>query len=178
MSQPQKISNTAWYIAAAAIIAIIIISSAFTYQLTQIGNSGAPSPIESPSSSGSPSAGSVTITVFAGELSSSNYGFGNTSGYITSPGPTFTVKAGTTVTVDFTNSGTMPHNWALVTQKTSGNTNLAFSKAQVASVGNPVLAGEKGSTTFLANKAGTYYYICQLDAHVTLGMWGNFIVTP
>ena len=178
MGQPQKRSNTAWYIAAVVIIVIIVLSSAFIYQLTQPSNSGASSPTASPTTSRSPSAGSVTITVYAGELGSSTYGFGNTSSYITSPGPKFTVKVGTTVTVDFNNAGTMPHNWALVTQKTSGNTNLAFSKAQVASAGNPVLEGEKGSATFVANKAGSYYYICQVDGHVALGMWGNFIVTP
>ena len=178
MSQPRKTSNTPWYIAAAVIIAVIIFSSAYTYELAQTGGSASPSPTASSSSSSSPTAGTVTIIVYAGELSSSNYGFGNTSGYITSPGPTFTVKVGTTVTVEFTNSGTELHNWALVTQKTSGNTNLAFSKAQVASAGNPVPPGGKASTTFVANKAGTYYYICQVDGHVALGMWGNFIVTP
>ncbi len=72
----------------------------------------------------------------------------------------------------------MDHNWALVTQKTSGNTNLAFSKAQVASASNPISSGGKGSANFVANKAGTYYYICQVDGHAALGMWGNFIVTP
>jgi len=124
--------------------------------------------------------GNATITVYAGEvsLSSSVYGFGNTESNITSPGPTFTVKVGTTVTVDFTNAGTMQHNWALVTEKTSGNTNLAFSKAQIASAAYAVSPGEKGLTTFVANKAGTYYYICQVDGHVALGMWGYFIVTP
>jgi len=179
LSQPQKRGNTAWFIAAIIIIAIIIASSGLTYQYTK-PNSPSPSPTSSTSPSGSPSAGSVTLTIYAGEvsLSSSIYGFGNTQSNITSPGPTFTVKVGTTVTVDFTNAGTMPHNWALVTEKISGNTNLAFSKAQVASASYAVSPGEKGSATFVANKAGTYYYICQVDAHVTLGMWGYFIVTP
>ena len=177
MNQIPKRSNTAWYIAAVLIIVIIIASSGLTYQYTK-PNSPSPTPTSSISPSGSPSAGSVTITIYAGEISSSVYGFGNTQSNITSPGPTFTVKVGTTVTVDFTNAGTMQHNWALVTEKTSGNTNLAFSKAQVASANYPVSAGEKGSATFIANKAGTYYYICQVDAHVALGMWGTFIVTP
>ena len=176
-NQIPKRSNTTWYIAAVLIIVIIIASSGLTYQYTK-PNSPSPTPTSSTSPSGSPSAGSVTITIYAGEISSSVYGFGNTQSNITSPGPTFTVKVGTTVTVDFTNAGTMQHNWALVTEKTSGNTNLAFSKAQVASASYAVSAGEKGSATFVANKAGTYYYICQVDAHVALGMWGLFIVTP
>ena len=111
MSQPQKRGNTAWFIAAIIIIAIIIASSGLTYQYTK-PNSPSPSPTSSTSPSGSPSAGSVTLTIYAGEvsLSSSIYGFGNTQSNITSPGPTFTVKVGTTVTIDFINAGTMPHN--------------------------------------------------------------------
>jgi hypothetical protein len=62
----------------------------------------------------------------------------------------------------------MQHNWGLVTEKTSGNTNLAFSKAQVASASSAISPGGKRSATFVANKAGTYYYIYQVDAHVML----------
>jgi uncharacterized cupredoxin-like copper-binding protein len=179
MKQTPKKNNTAWYIAAVFIVIIIIASSGLTYQYVK-PNAPSSSPTPSISPSGSPSAGSVTVTIYAGEvsLSSSIYGFGNTQSNITSPGPTFNVKVGTTVTVDFTNAGTMPHNWALVTEKTSGNTNLAFSKAQIASASYAVSPGEKGSTTFVATKSGTYYYICQVDGHVALGMWGIFIVTP
>jgi len=175
-SQTQKRSNTAWYLAAAIIIAIIIIASGLTYQYTQPGNTATPSPTTSPSASGTPS-GSITITVYAGELSTSVYGFGNTAGNITSPGPTFTVKVGTKVTVNFNNAGTMGHNWALVTATTPGNTNLAFKNSQIASANYPVPQSGKASTTFVATQTGTYYYICQVDAHVSLGMWGYFIVT-
>lgn len=105
------------------------------------------------------------------------YGFGNTADNIISPGPTFTVKVGTTVTIDFSNVGAMGHNWALVTGKSSGNNNMAFKNSQVASASNPVPHNAKASTTFVASQTGTYYYICQVDGHVNLGMWGFFIVT-
>ena len=177
MSKTSKRSSIAWYIAAATIVALIIVASGLTYQYAQPSNSNSTSPATSPAASSSPSAGNITITVYAGEVGSSTYGFGNTSDNITSPGPTFTVKVGSTVTVEFTNVGTMSHNWALVTQKTPGNTNLAFNKAQIASAAYPVQTGGKASVTFVANKAGSYYYICQVDSHVTLGMWGSFIVT-
>jgi plastocyanin len=177
MSKTSKGSSLAWYIAAAIIIALIIVVSGLTYQFAQPNNSNSPSSGTSPTASVSPSAGNITIAVYAGEVGSSTYGFGNTSDNITSPGPTLTVKVGSTVTVEFTNAGTMSHNWALVMQKTSGNTDLAFNKAQIASAVNPVQPGGKASVTFVANKEGTYYYICQVDAHVTLGMWGFFIVT-
>ena len=94
----------------------------------------------------------VTVSVYAGEVSSSVYGFGSAQSNITSPGPTFTVKVGTIVTVDFTNVGAMAHNWALVTTKTSGKTNLAFKNSQIASVADPIQPSGKASTTFVANQ--------------------------
>ena len=150
MSKALKKSNITWYIAAAIIIAIIIVASGMVYQFAQPTNSNSPSPATSPTASGSPSAGNITLTVYAGELDSSTYGFGNTSDRLVSPGPTFTVKVGSTVTVEFSNVGTMSHNWALVTQKTPGNTNLAFNKAQIASAAYPVQPGGKASVTFVA----------------------------
>ena len=178
-NQPTK-SNTPWIIAAAIITIIIVAASALVYQYTQSSTTPnvTPSPSSSPSGSPVPSAGSVTITVYAGELNLGKYGFGNSSSEISSPGPTFTVKAGTTVTVHFSNAGTMGHNWAVVTEKASGSNLLAFSHSQIASGSSPIQSGGQGSATFVADKAGTYYYICQVDAHVTLGMWGYFIVTP
>lgn len=71
----------------------------------------------------------------------------------------------------------MGHNFAIVNTKTDGNTNLAFNGAQVASASNPVAPGGTGSCTFTLDKYGTYYYICQVDDHVSLGMWGTVTVT-
>jgi plastocyanin len=181
MANPHtKKSNAPWIAAAVVVSVIIVLASVFAYQLTQTGTTtnSSPTPSGSPSGTPVPSTGNVTIEVYAGELTLGSYGFGNSSSTITSPGPSFTVKAGTTVTIHFTNSGKMAHNWALVTEKVSGSNLLAFSKSQVASGANPVQAGGQGSTTFVADKAGNYYYICQVDSHVTLGMWGTFTVTP
>jgi plastocyanin len=105
------------------------------------------------------------------------FGFGTSSGNETSPGPTITLKQGQTVTINFHNEGAMPHNGAVVTAKTDGNTNLAFSGAQVASANSPIAAGGTGSCAFTVDKTGTFYYICQVDAHVSLGMWGEVRVT-
>jgi hypothetical protein len=68
----------------------------------------------------------------------------------------------------------MPHNFAIVNAKSSTATVLW--SAQVGSLSNPVNQGSSGSVTFTVGSAGNYYYICQVDGHVALGMWGNVVV--
>ncbi len=148
-------------IIAVVVIVIVVVGSVYAYQALQTGsNTGG-------------GGGSTTIDVYGAE-----YGFGTSQGSINSPGPTLTFTAGQTVTVNFHNTGTVPHNWAIVTAKTDGNTNLAFSGAQIGSVSNPVSPGQTQSVTFTVGNAGTYYYICQIDGHVSLGMWGQVTVNP
>jgi len=119
-------------------------------------------------------AATVQVTIFAGEISTSQYGFGNSSTTITSPGPTLTFHSGDTVKVALQNAGTMAHNWALVDTKSSTGTVLW--SAQIASSSNGVPAGQSESVTFTVGNSGNYYYICQVDGHVALGMWGNVVV--
>ena len=115
-------------------------------------------------------------TIYAGEVSSSTYGFGNSASSITSPGPTLTFTSGQTVTVTLQNVGTMSHNWAIVNAKSSTATVLW--SAQIASSSNPVSPGSSKSVTFTVGSSGNYYYVCQVDGHVNLGMWGNVVVNP
>jgi len=124
----------------------------------------------------------VTVVLYGGPVNSpagsSVYGFGNSSSSITSPGPPLSFKVGDVVEITFHNNDTMSgHNWALVTQKNS-TAPLAFPNAQIASGSSPVPSGGTASTIFAVTQAGTYYYVCQVDSHVTLGMWGNVTVTP
>ncbi len=37
-------------------------------------------------------------------------------------------------------------------------------------------AGERGSVTFTAEAAGSFYYVCAFSDHVGAGMWGRFTV--
>lgn len=166
--------NTGWYAAAAVIIIIIIVASVLVYSYNL--NPSLPTSSNSPRNSPSASAGNVTITIFAGELSPTQYGFGNTSSSISSPGPSFTVKTGSVVTVRFSNAGSMGHNWALVTQKADGYGLLAFPGSGIQSGLNPISPAGEGQCTFVASTAGTYYYICQVGTHVSFGMWGYFYV--
>ncbi len=141
------------------IIIVIIIAGVLAFMFTNTGGGGG---------------GGLTgnnINIYSGE-----YGFGSSSSNIASPGPTMTLTSGQSVTVTLHNIGAMPHNWAIVTAKTDGNTNLAFSGAQIGSGSSPVAAGQTASATFTVGQAGTYYYICQVDGHVSLGMWGTVTV--
>ena len=114
------------------------------------------------------------ITLYAGEINSSQYGFGDSASCIATPGPTLTLTSGDTVTVTLHNAGTMSHNFAIVNAKSSTATVLW--SAQVDSPSNGVPAGQSASVTFTVGSAGNYYYICQVDGHVALGMWGNVVV--
>jgi plastocyanin len=118
----------------------------------------------------------VQVTIYAGEVSTSQYGYGNSSSTIISPGPTLTFHSGDVVNLTLHNAGTMAHNWAIVDQKSSSATVLW--SAQVGTPNTPVAAGENKSVMFTVGNAGNYYYICQVDAHVSLGMWGNVVVEP
>ena len=111
------------------------------------------------------------IDLYAGEKSTSVYGFGNSASSIGSPGPSLTFTSGEVVTVTLHNAGTMAHNFAIVDTKNSAGTVLW--SAAVGSTNNPVAAGSSGSVTFTVGNAGDYFYICQVDGHVALGMWGN-----
>ncbi len=172
-NMPKKGSNTGWYIAAAVIVIVIIVVGVVAYEAT-LAPPTSPTPTPSGSSSPSPSSGGTNIDIYAGEVSSSTYGFGSSASSISSPGPTLTFTAGQTVTVTFHNAGTMAHNWAIVDAKTS-TANVLWS-AQVGSGANPISAGGTATVTFTVGSAGSYFYICQVDAHVALGMWGTVTV--
>ena len=115
----------------------------------------------------------VSINLYAGEINSSQYGFGNSSGTLESPGPSFTVPLDSIVTVTMYNVGTMGHAWELVNSLT--NSSEVFGAA-IGSNSTPIFPDSNGNVTFLASAAGTYYYICPVDGHQGLGMYGNFTV--
>jgi uncharacterized cupredoxin-like copper-binding protein len=121
-----------------------------------------------------PKAGSGTeISLYAGEINATAYGFGNSSSTLMSnPGPTLTLIAGQTYTMTVYDVGSMQHNWAIVNAK-STNANV-----QWGAVTSTINTGSSGEVTFKAGQPGSYFYICQVPGHVALGLWGELIVTP
>ena len=115
------------------------------------------------------------VILYAGEINTSQYGFGDSATTIKSPGPTLTFTAGETVTVNLYNSGTMAHNFAIVSSKS--DTTAVLWNAQIGSSSNPVSPGSNESVTFTVGNAGTYAYVCQVDGHAALGMYGSVVVS-
>jgi plastocyanin len=118
----------------------------------------------------------VNLTIFAGEINATTYGFGNSSSTLTSPGTDLILNVGQAYNMTLVNAGTHRHNWAIVDAKSS-TANVLFN-AQIANATNGVAIGTSQSVTFTPTQAGNFYYICQVDAHATLGMWGNVTVNP
>jgi uncharacterized cupredoxin-like copper-binding protein len=117
----------------------------------------------------------VQVTLYAGEISTNLYGFGNSTA-LTSPGPSLIFKVGDIVNVTLFNVGQMPHNWAIVNANQT-NTSVLFG-AQIASANVPVASNQTGNVVFSVTRAGNFFYICQVPGHQQLGMWGDVVVNP
>ena len=145
----------------AAIIIIVIIVIVIGVVVALMMNQPAPS-------------NAIQLTLYAGQVSTSSYGFGNSASSITSPGPTLNLKVGQTYMMTVTNAGTMPHAWEIMAQKATGSQVLFGAQIATSSYLAP---GTSGSVTFTPNQSGNFYYICAVPGHVALGMWGNVVVT-
>lgn len=117
------------------------------------------------------------FTIIAGEIELSGpYGFAFKGDKISSPGPTITVRKGDRVTITFTVGGKLAHTFAVTTEKTYTATPLWGAK--IGESNAPVNPGQSGSVTFVADTAGTFFYICAVPGHAELGMFGSFVVEP
>jgi len=88
--------------------------------------------------------------------------------------PEIMVKAGDSVTINIANNGKMPHAFGVVSDPDEPVT-IVFD-AKFKSPDNPILKGQNGSVTFIADKPGHYFYICTVPGHALQGMKGDFIV--
>ncbi len=157
-------NRNAIYATTIGIIVVIIVVAGLYYALVF-----APGQIAAPN---------VTIQLYEGEIKvngQTHGAFSFSQNNLTSPGPTLNFKVGDVVKVTVNNVGTIAHNWAIVTDKSSPNS-VVFT-AQIQSGSNPISPGSSGSVTFKADKAGTYNYICQVPGHVDLGMYGTVVVS-
>jgi len=130
----------------------------------------------SPSSSASGKTPTVNIVLYEGEISGSQYGFGNTSNDLTSPGPTLRFTTSDVVSITVINVGKMPHAFAITDAPQTGATVLF--NAEIGSSNNPLQPGQEGSVIFTPNNAGSsFYYICPVPGHAESGMYGSVVIT-
>ncbi len=140
--------------------------------MNQVANAGAPSTTPStPTTPTTPVGESRTFNFALHERSPTDL-------YFTVDGqenPDIVVNVGDTVTINIKNNGAMPHSFGIVTDPNDVNS-IAFANAAVGSSTQFLLSNQEGSTTFIADKPGEYYYICLVVGHADLGMKGKFIV--
>ncbi len=118
----------------------------------------------------------VTLTLYAGEVSSSTFGFGMSANNLTSPGPTLRFKTTDVVKITLVNVGQVPHAFAVTTAPRTGATVLF--KSEIASASAPISPGQNGTVTFSPNSpSDLYYYTCPVPGHPELGMYGACVVT-
>ncbi len=100
----------------------------------------------------------------------------------TVPGPSIQVSQGTHVWITFQVSpeAGISHSWILV-NVTNGRANTSGAPVfPGAGTVNPTQGDPPGSTTnltFVASRAGSYLYICDVPGHYEAGMFGYFNVT-
>lgn len=124
-------------------------------------------------SSGPPT--TLTITIYGGEASATNYGFGLTPTTLKSPGTTLNFTVGQTVNLTFKNVGQFPH--AFVIKAANDPNSVTEWGAAVGSASAPLTPGQSGTVTFTPTQAWTYYYLCPVPGHDQLGMWGKVVVS-
>ena len=90
--------------------------------------------------------------MYAGQISLTEYGFGNNATDILSPGPTLNFTVGEIVNMTVYNVGTMGHNWALTTQNAT-DAKVLFG-SQIASGSAPIPVNGTGSVIFKVTKSG------------------------
>ncbi|MCI4322089.1 MAG: hypothetical protein L3K05_07285 [Thermoplasmata archaeon] len=142
---------------------------------THVGNgvSGPPSPA---SCEGKDRLGNFTFSFIAGIRGSTSFNGSH-------PGPCVAIIVGSHVTVDFSvaQDAGQNHTWVLVN---ASNASTAVSQPAFPGAGfsGPqrfvgIAPGESKTFQFNATTVGSYQYICEVNGHYDLGMWGWFNVT-
>ena len=141
------------------VLVLIIIASFYYYDINQSKGVSAPN---------------INVTLYAGEISATLYGFGFSSSNLTSPGPTLTLKVGDVVEMTLHNVGKMPHSFEVNTQNNTNGQVLFNSEISPRTYIQP---NQIGSVVFKVTMAGDFYYICPVPGHAELGMWGPCKIT-
>lgn len=105
-------------------------------------------------------------------------------------GPKIVVKEGDVVKITLTNKGGVEHELMILTREELDEFIEHWEKGEKHTHPEPVFKGaeieevepgETKTTTFVADKAGEYVYVCLVEEpelHAKLGMVGEFVVEP
>jgi sulfocyanin len=95
---------------------------------------------------------------------------------------TVTVPPGWRVKIDFENKGlaALPHSLVIINEITPlpiEDGTAAFPRALTIRLVEGLLAGEKDSLEFVANKEGRFLFFCGVTGHGVAGMWDYLVVS-
>ena len=88
----------------------------------------------------------------------------------------WTVPAGEEFTIDFTNDGSVEHEWAVIVEGEDLDSEDDFAEEKVLFEVEAVPAGESTTQEFTVDEAGTYQVICAIPSHFDAGMEGTLTV--
>ncbi len=117
----------------------------------------------------------LLIAACAGEGTASNTIATTISEFAFTPS-TWTVTAGSEVSVELTNAGTVTHEWVVLDPGTRIATEAEF-REDLIYFESEVAAGDTATFGFTAPEAGEYQVICAIASHFDAGMEGTLTVT-
>jgi plastocyanin len=88
----------------------------------------------------------------------------------------WTVPAGEEFTIDFTNDGTVAHEWAVINLGDDLDSEADFAEEKVLFEVEAIPAGESTEQSFTVDEAGTYQVLCAIETHFDAGMEGTLTV--
>ncbi|MDZ7678547.1 MAG: cupredoxin domain-containing protein [Acidimicrobiales bacterium] len=88
----------------------------------------------------------------------------------------WSVSAGEEFTIEFTNSGSVEHEWAVLKEGEDIESEDDFAEDKVLFEVEAIPAGESVTESFTVEDAGTYQVICAIDGHFDAGMEGTLTV--
>jgi plastocyanin len=86
------------------------------------------------------------------------------------------VPAGEEFTIDFTNTGAIEHEWAVLKEGEDIESEGEFAEDKVFFEVEAIPGGESATESFTLEDPGTYQVICALPGHFAAGMKGTLTV--
>ena len=88
----------------------------------------------------------------------------------------WTVPVGEEFTIDFTNDGSVEHEWAVIRLGEDLTSEDDFAEDKILFEVEAIPAGESTTEQFTVDEAGTYQVICGIETHFDAGMEGTLTV--